>query len=62
MDNTMTNFCGWSATITSMMLNILTIQGIELVNNGYTIILSTMSAIYLYYKIKNEKRKHDEED
>lgn len=57
-----TDNLGWSATATSLILNILTLSGMELVSNGYTIILSTMSAIYLYYKIKNEKRKHDEED
>lgn len=58
----MTNLCGWSATITSIMLNFLIVSGLDIVNNTYTILLSTMSAIYLYYKIKNEKKKHDEED
>lgn len=62
MNDTTMDYLGWSGTLTALLLNLLTISGMDLVSNSYTIILSTMSVIYLYYKIKNEKRKHDEED
>jgi hypothetical protein len=56
------NTLGWSATCTSLLLNILTINGMELINNSYTILLSSMSVVYLYYKIKNERSKNNEKD
>lgn len=48
---------GIPTTIASFGLNILNIMQVEIINVGFTIILSSLSGVYLLYKIKNEKKK-----
>jgi formate-dependent nitrite reductase membrane component NrfD len=48
---------GVPTTIMSFTLNLLSIMQIEIINIGFTMILSSLSGIYLLHKIKNEKKK-----
>jgi hypothetical protein len=50
---------GVPSTLGAILFNMMQILGIELVNVGFTWIISILSIIYLVYKIKNEKAEHD---
>jgi hypothetical protein len=57
MSNYSLDDIGIPTTIVSFWLNILTVMQVELIHSGFTIILSILSGIYLFIKIKNERKK-----
>lgn len=57
MTNNYLDDIGIPTTIASLWLNVLSILQVEIIHTGFTIILSILSGIYLYIKIKNEKKK-----
>jgi len=46
---------GVPSTLLAIFANVTTIAGLQLVNVGLTIVISILSIIFLFYKIKNEK-------
>lgn len=50
---------GVPSTLGAILFNAMQLMGIDLVNHVFTWIISILSIIYLVYKIKNEKAKHD---
>ena len=50
---------GVPSTLLAIFANVTTIAGLQLVNVGLTIVISILSIIFLFYKIKNEKEKND---
>ena len=50
---------GVPSTLLAIFANVTTIAGLQLVNVGLTIVISILSIIFLFYKIKNEKEKID---
>lgn len=50
---------GVPSTLLAIFANVTTIAGLQLVNVGLTIVISILSIIFLYYKIKNEKEKNE---
>lgn len=49
-------------TAASVFLNISTIMSIQIIHSGFTILISSMSVVYLWYKIKNEKNRNDKKN
>lgn len=50
---------GVPSTLLAIFANVTTIAGLQLVNVGLTIVISILSIIFLFYKIKNEKEVND---
>ena len=50
---------GVPSTLLAIFANVTTIAGLQLVNVGLRIVISILSIIFLFYKIKNEKEKND---
>jgi len=50
---------GVPSTLLAIFANVTTIAGLQLVNVGLTIVISILSIIFLFYKIRNEKEKND---
>ena len=50
---------GVPSTLLAIFANVTTIAGLQLVNVGLTIVISILSIIFLFYKIKNEKEKNN---
>ena len=50
---------GVPSTLLAIFANVTTIAGLQLVNVGLTIVISILSIIFLFYKIRNEKEVND---
>lgn len=50
---------GVPSTFGAILLNMMNMMGVEVISHGFTWVISTLSIIYLVYKIKNEKAQHD---
>jgi hypothetical protein len=50
---------GVPSTLGAIWLNTLQIMGVDIINVGLTWVISTLSIVYLIYKIRNEKNKYE---
>lgn len=49
---------GVPSTLGAILFNLFQMMGVEIVNVVFTWIISILSIIYLFYKIKNERQNY----
>jgi predicted amino acid-binding ACT domain protein len=53
---------GVPSTLVAVLANVFQAIGIDFLNVVLTMIISLLSIVYLFYKIKNEKAIHDKRE